>query len=183
MWDKIYHWIDRWVFVIICIFVGWGVFIYEPKNQGLPPSAGGNNLKAPLVFSQPEKPLPKTGYSTATFSNGVAPLNIKTSSSGAYHYFVKIVNTKSHEELGSYFIRSGEALDIEVPLGSYEVRYATGRRWYGKTYLFGPDTMYSKADSLFTFSFDGQQYSGYTVELIMQKNGNLKTSGIQPDQW
>jgi hypothetical protein len=50
-------------------------------------------------------------------------------------------------------------------------------------YLFGTETTYSKADSTFDFTFDGYQYSGYTVELIMQRNGNLRTSGIQPSQW
>jgi hypothetical protein len=127
--------------------------------------------------------LPQTGESTATISNGVAPLNIKTSRAGGYHYFIKIVNTGTNQELGSYFIRSGSVLDIQVPLGTYEIKYATGKQWYGTADLFGPETSYSKADSLFTFSFDGYQYSGYTVELIMQQNGNLRTYGIQPNQW
>ena len=89
----------------------------------------------------------------------------------------------TNQELASYFIRSGGVVDIDVPVGTYEIKYATGRQWYGTSYLFGPETVYSKADSTFTFSFDGYQYSGYTVELIMQQNGNLRTSGIEPNQW
>lgn len=134
-------------------------------------------------FSQPIQPLPQTGYSTSSFYDGVAPLAIKTSSNGGYHYFVKIVNVDSHQEMGSYFIRSGEVLEMKIPLGTYEVKYASGKQWYGTGFLFGPETRYSKADSLFTFSFDGYEYSGYTIELIMQRNGNLRTSGIQPNQW
>lgn len=134
-------------------------------------------------FSQPVQPLPETGDNTASFTNGVAPLSIKTSPGGHHHYFVKIVNIATGQELGSFFIRSGGILDIQVPVGTYEIKYAAGRQWYGAAYLFGPETTYSKADSTFNFSFDGYQYSGYTVELIMQRNGNLRTSGIHPSQW
>jgi len=72
---------------------------------------------------------------------------------------VKIVQAYSNGELGSYFIHSGDTLSIKVPTGSYEIKYATGQQWYGS------------------------QYSGYTVELIMQQNGNLRTSNIQAQQW
>lgn len=135
------------------------------------------------ALSQPAQPLPQTGDNTASFTNGVAPLIIKTSSNGGYHYFFKVVNTANHREIGSYFIRSGGLIEIEVPVGTYEIRYASGKQWYGTGYLFGPETTYSKADRNFTFGFDGYQYNGYTIELIMQQNGNLRTSGIQPSQW
>jgi hypothetical protein len=110
------------------------------------------------------------------------PLNIKTSSDG-YHYYVKVVDKVTNNELSSYFIRGGESLNIKVPLGTYEIRYATGKQWYGVSALFGPETTYSKADSKFTFSFDGYQYNGYTVELIKRQGGNLRTSAIHPSQW
>ena len=51
------------------------------------------------------------------------------------------------------------------------------------TYLFGPDTQYSEADRDFTFSFDGQQYTGYTVTLYKVQDGNLTTSKIPADQF
>ncbi len=179
MWKKI----QNWFVVGFLILMGWMIFFNEPKNKGLPPSANPSNPQPEPIFSQPVQPLPQTGDNNASFSRGVAPLNIKTSAGGGYHYFVKLVNTTNNQELGSYFIRSGGVLDIEVPVGIYEIKYATGKQWYGVNYLFGPETVYSKAESTFNFSFDGYQYNGYTVELIMQQNGNLRTSGIQPNQW
>jgi len=134
-------------------------------------------------FSQPAQVLPQTGAGSKSFNNAVAPLEIKTSRNGGYHYFVKIVDAYTDRELGRFFIRSGETLDIEVPLGSYEIRYASGKTWYGVEYLFGPDTTYSKADSVFHFTYNGYQYSGYTVELIMQQHGNLSTSRLNASQW
>jgi hypothetical protein len=179
MWNKIQEWLG----IGFLLFIGYAIFIEEPKNKGLPPSANPSYKQPAPLFTQPAQALPQTGANNASFGSGVAPLNIKTSSAGGYHYFVKIVNVSSGQELGSYFIRSGETLDINVPIGTYEIRYATGKIWYGPAYLFGPETSYSKADSLFTFNFDGYQYKGYTVELIMQSNGNLRTSGIEPSQW
>jgi len=179
MWEKIQGWIG----IGILLFIGYAIFFNEPKNKGLPPSANANHPQPAPIFTQPVQALPKTGENNASFSGGVAPLEIKTSAAGDYHYFVKIVDTSSAKELGSYFIRSGEVLDIKVPIGTYEIKYATGNKWYGTSYLFGPETVYSKADSTLDFSFDGYQYSGYTVELIMQQNGNLRTSGIEPSQW
>jgi curved DNA-binding protein CbpA len=143
-----------------------------------------SNIKQPTKENNhKEQPLPQTGDNNANFSDGVAPLKIKTSSAGGYHYLVKIVNLLNNQPIGSYFIRSGESIDIKIPLGTYEIRYASGTKWQGSDYLFGSETTYSKADSTFNFSFDGNKYSGYTIELIIQQNGNLRTSEIQPSQF
>lgn len=167
MWEKIKN-----IFIIgFMLMIGWGMFIDEPKKEPAAPQ-----------FTQPIQTLPRTGDNNASFEKGLAPLNIKTSAAG-YHYYVKIVNSTNNQELGSYFIRSGGVLNIDVPVGIYEIKYATGKQWFGRDYLFGPKTVYSKADSTFDFSFDGYQYSGYTVELIMQQDGNLGTSDIHENQW
>lgn len=160
----------------IIVAIGWVIF--SSGDESSPETTS----KKP-VFSQPVQPIPHTGDHTASFSHGVAPLKIRTSSNGNYHYFVKIVHAYTNNELGSYFIRSGDTLDIKVPTGSYEIKYATGKVWYGPKYLFGPDTHYSKADSIFNFTHNGYQYSGYSVELIMQQHGNLSTSSLNAEQW
>lgn len=68
-----------------------------------------------------------------------------------------------------------ERLDALAPLGTYELRYAAGQTWYGTTHLFGPETSCSRADSQFEFRETPDGYSGYTVELFLQVNGNLRT--------
>ena len=105
---------------------------------------------------------------------------IKTTS--GYDYYVKIVAPPS-KEIMTIYIRGGEYIDTLVPLGAFEIRYAAGHKWYGQTLLFGEETAYSKADRLFQFRFDGQQYTGYTVELIMQSNGNLPVSAISAKEF
>lgn len=120
-------------------------------------------------------PLPKTG-SFSKAINGEAPLKIKT----AYrsNYFLKIVDANHGKEVSSYFIRGGDTLDVDVPLGSYKIKYASGSIWYGKKYLFGEETQYTQVDGVLDFSFDGESYLGHSIELIQQINGNLKTTDI-----
>lgn len=112
----------------------------------------------------------------------IAPLKIKTRNDG-YNYYVKISTIKSNKTIETLFIRSGESVTTKVPLGSYVLKYSTGKRWYGKKYLFGPETVYSKAEKIFTFTKENDRTSGYSVELFRQINGNLQTKNISKRDW
>lgn len=126
---------------------------------------------------QPQ-PLPQTGATNKPNLHGNSPLQIKTNSGN--HYWVKIVNAYNEkEEVVSYFIRGGETLDVNLPMGKYVVKYAYGDTWYGREHLFGENTGYSKADEVLEF-YHGQ---GYIIELIQQLNGNLHTTAIDESQF
>lgn len=132
---------------------------------------------------QPVLPLPKNGAATRYFTEeAIAPLKIVTKESGQ-HYFVKIVDWYSGELVSTIFIRSGQSVNVDLPLGSYKIKYATGKQWYGKTYLFGPETTFSEADKKLDFEVHGSQVSGYTIELFLQRHGNLKTKKISAAQF
>lgn len=164
-------------------YVGYSMVTDKPSNRGLPASSSSAPVAvAAAAFAQPVQPLPMHGTGTKVFANGTAPLEIRTAHDG-FHHVVRIMKLPQRTLAAEYFVRSGLPLTMDVPLGSYELRYASGKTWYGWQYLFGPDTSYSKADTPFTFSDDGYQISGYTVELIMQSGGNLSTSGLSPSQW
>ena len=78
------------------------------------------------------------------------------------------------------FVRGGSTVEVEVPLGTYRLKYAAGQNWYGLPHLFGPETSYSKADTPFRFYIEGQRISGYTVTLYSVRDGNLRTSPLNP---
>ena len=141
-----------------------------------------NHAKSTPAPSYPEVALPYNG-STQMYSNGerVAPLKIQTAQ-GA-NYLVKLVSSNSQKQVMTVFVRGGNTVSTEVPLGTYEVKYASGEKWYGYEHLFGADTGYSKAESLFTFKNTGNQISGYTISLYRVTNGNLRTSSINPEQF
>jgi len=49
------------------------------------------------------------------------------------------------------YVIGGVPLTVDVPLGTYEIRYAAGQAWCNVTELFGPQTVYNKADRRFEF--------------------------------
>ncbi len=126
-------------------------------------------------FSEPPIEI-SHGIISKSFNEGLAPLEIRTRAGN--NYFIKIVNSKSNEPVLTAYIVGGRPFEVLMPLGTYELRYAAGDLWYGTKYYFGPDTVFSKAKELFHFTSNGYQYSGYTVELILQAYGNLKTVNI-----
>ncbi len=132
-----------------------------------------------------------TGILQQPLKRGVAPLLIRTNP--GFDYYVKLAKPGTGREVPpvmALYIRGGESFETLVPLGTYEIRYAAGHMWFGEDVLFGKDrpsgtnvTHFSKADKLFKFDFDGESYSGFTVELIMQLNGNLPVSTISAQEF
>ena len=150
----------------------------SPSLSQTPPPRVETRAPPPPDFDQPLQPLPFNGSeSTYSVAEAVAPLTISTRQ-GTGHYFVKIVDWTTDAPVLTVFVQSGQSVSTKVPLGSYRIKYAAGSQWYGETYLFGPDTGYSMADKRFDFREIGNQVSGFTVELFLQPNGNLRTKRI-----
>lgn len=134
------------------------------------------------VYSPLEQSLPYNGeIKNYFYSERIAPLNIKTSY-GA-NYLVKLKGAYTKEPIMTIFIIGGNEITINVPLGSFEITYASGNKWYGYDNLFGKETSYSKADEIFNFRDTGYKISGYTITLYRVSNGNLNTQNINPSQF
>jgi hypothetical protein len=129
------------------------------------------------TYEYPEQPMPANGE-TQMYAVGepVAPFKIR--SQGDSNYLVKLVDTYTGYTAMTIFVQGGYDVDALVPLGTYEVRYASGLRWYGYDHLFGQYTGYSKADQTFNFFQEGDQINGYSITLYTVENGNLSTSSI-----
>ena len=191
-------------FIVIGLVVG-GFLYYKSANNAststpTPPSSttyqqpaadhgtssfgtqSANEFLDEPAFSEPKLALPATGtIERYTNESGGAPLQIKTSS-GA-NYLVRLENISTGRNVLDVFVRGGTTVDLEVPLGTYQLKYASGQNWYGTEHLFGPETAYNKADTPFRFYIQGQQISGYTVTLYRVSDGNLRTSELPPDQF
>jgi hypothetical protein len=143
--------------------------IFGPANENanLPPPVP---IKSGLVWN-------KTGRKTE------APFQIVTR--GDHNYFVKLVDSFTGLDAVAVYVPGGRTLDVEVPLGTYEMRYAAGNSWRGEKHYFGAGnlTSYSKTDETFYFKIDGNQISGYTIELFIQSDGNLHTENIDASQF
>lgn len=111
----------------------------------------------------------------------IAPFSIAAGSDE--NYFVKLVKVSTGRSVLDVFVRSGDTAEIRVPLGTYELRYASGKQWYGRKLLFGSSTVYSKADREFTFNVEGNVINGHRITLYTVPNGNLSTQHIQPAEF
>jgi hypothetical protein len=164
----------------------WGT---QPPNKKqisqLPPDLFKNIKPAP-----PKKPTP-ISISTGVLlqpENSVAPFSIVTAP--GYNYFVKLVDMNSRTAM-KMFIVGGERFETKAPLGTFEIRYLAGHTWYGERnrLFFGkpPETIASKANQLVDFSVEQTEtetvYSGHTIELIIQPNGNFSVGQISVDDF
>jgi hypothetical protein len=111
----------------------------------------------------------------------VAPFTIETSGSG--YYVVKLKDHISGVDVLCVFIHAGDIVDVDVPLGDFDLFYASGDVWYGLKRLFGDATVCSKSTSLFDFSEIGGYVSGWTVTLYPVYNGNMQTISIDIDEF
>jgi len=165
---------------------------YTPRYQSQPYQQSQNQTPTwantkPIepVFTEPELPLPEQGVTSSNvfyfLDETKAPFKITTPSDGNYVMKIEDWNTKG--VVATYFIRRSSTLSIELPLGSYKLKFAQGEKWYGEKHLFGPRTAYSYVPDKMIFYIDGDYVRGHRIELIPQVNGNLETPPMRAQDW
>lgn len=151
-------------------------------------------LMANLIFKPKIEPPPSVSETIAPIalpSNGTvyknrdsdytAPLKINTS--GNDNYYIKLKDYKTKTDQVIFFVRGGKDFEIEIPVGKYLLYYACGEHWYGLDQLFGKNTLFYKADDIFTFSISKGYANGYELTLYPVIDGNLDTEIINPDDF
>ena len=155
-----------------------------PNYQRSPaPTQIVSNPNAPEISAKPLD-RPNNGQILADFlpyyyANNYSELCIKTAAGS--DYVVKLVSTFNKQVFGLVYIRGGNDATIRVAYGTYILKYASGKEWYGtgKGNLFGKNTYFAKADDTFEFT---EEY-GWTVQLYPTMNGNLGTEPISEDEF
>jgi len=132
--------------------------------------------------THPPQPMPATG-TVVQHGGGASVAPMKVFAAEGSNYLLKLVDPLSGDPVLTAFIRAASTVEIDVPLGRFELRYASGDSWYGYTYLFGPDTVYSKASTLLEFRASGDYVEGVSITLYRVPHGNLKTTRIRPAQF
>ena len=156
----------------------------ESRLTGAAASTSGSMINSKPAPSRPvlvEASLPDNGAVINSLSGErEAPFEIRTR--GTSHYLVKLQSQYSSNQAMTIFVQSGRTIDITVPLGRYELRFASGDKWYGYDKLFGPETAYSKGEGVMNFTkqstTEGYRVLGHTVTLYAVAGGNYKTSRI-----
>ena len=157
----------------------------------------------PDKYKQPDKPKKEAGNKSKTFDastfrfddpigeppphdafwikepiyrcNSVLKINTSTDAS----YVVKVVDPYDGEVMLMVYLPAGISQEIDIPSGTFEIRYTSGTKWFGYKEMFGSKGTYAKADRLFTFS----EGSGYELTLYRVPNGNLHTSNMKKEDF
>lgn len=169
-----------WAWFIL-IGLGGGAWIADsiPTSKGQ--TSTSRTASAPVEPSCTQVSIDSGIYHLYTNNERIAPFKIVTKSGSSY--YIKLVDSYSNREIMSIYVVGGRSLEVDVPLGSYRLKYASGNVWCGESLLFGEQTAYGEAQSTFEFSKQGNHISGYTVELIPQSHGNLRTNSIRASEF
>jgi len=132
---------------------------------------------------EPGLPYPVTGVITMRpdWSEPTAALVVHAPITGSA-YYLKVVN-EAGQVICTAFLRPSTTLRTELPLGTYELRFAMGTRWLGPGEFFGANTEYAKADKKFRFYRSGNFVYGTEVTLARVINGNLETRSLSASQF
>ena len=126
-----------------------------------------------------EKPLPESGIHSSSFGkSGRDWPPFRINNAPGANALIKLVRTDDGLEVISIFVRAGETVDVNVPLGSFRAKIASGQTWYGDEVRFGPTTSYGEFSSTFNFRIEGGQLAGNEITLSHVTNGNLRENAI-----
>ncbi len=104
---------------------------------------------------------------------------LKVNTSLDASYVIKIVDPNDGEVIMMCYLPSGISKEIDLPSGTFEIRYTCGTEWFGNDKMFGDKGTYAKADHTFQFS----RGSGYELTLYRVRNGNLHTSKMRKEDF
>lgn len=126
-------------------------------------------------------PAPFSNGRVVCFPSGdcVAPFTVETNEGENYYILLNPVdNTAKRNGKLAFLVEGGKTVSRDVPLGEYEVFYASGETWYGPVYKFGPNSDLYRCEETFEFTEDEDGTYGWTVTLRAVTNGNLDTERI-----
>lgn len=162
----------RKIILLATVVIGLGYLIF-PKERS-------QSSRPDIATSLPPIVAQSTGIIwNNTGKVGNAPFRIVTNPGN--NYYIKLVDYNSGADMLGIFAHGGRTLEVTVPTGSYRLRYAYGEGWRGLNALFGPGrhTTYQEALTRFDFS----EKKGFTVKLVKQPRGNMRTTSIGANQF
>lgn len=161
---------NRHIYWIILIMISGGALIFDQlktiENDSSFSSRSSPPRESYTVEVNPDYvqiPISQGIQTVATHEELIAPLSIRTPS-GDESYFVKILDLVTGKTIMTLFINAGQILDVNAPLGTYRIRYASGKTWYGEQHLFGPSTRFNEVEKTFTFTQIGEKVNGFSIE-------------------
>lgn len=192
-----------WLLLIVIL----GIAFYQSEVWKPKKTSEYNINRASLVTERPTPrptatPIPFNAYNGQMFKKSdyetKCPFTIEAPQGSNYYVYLQYkyapinstINRKAHGSSTSpyendiaFYLKSGQSVDIDVPVGTYKLFYAVGETFFGEKLLFGDRTKYYSSEDLLTFYTDDQYCHGHTVTLKTVVNGNFDTDPIFESQF
>ena len=131
---------------------------------------------APTPIAPSRVPIFDGVVREARVKNRVVPLKIRGAPDA--DYFIKIVNTANGEETSVLFVTGGNTITATMPFGIYQMRFASGKTWYGEFARFGSPTQYWVADQKLVFRSVRNRPQPVSIVVAPASGGALKLQPI-----
>lgn len=165
--------------ILLALVVGCFLVYFSSGSQDKGAGKGDQGIKDPNPVQTLEPISVEHGQLIKRPSDEcLAPLSVETSSGRNYYIYLQPTDPNEKKNCMSFYVEGGKPVEVLVPLGTYEIFYATGDTWYGREHKFGEATSTFKCDKEFTFSISDHSYTGWTLTLYAVSNGNLSTTYI-----
>lgn len=164
----------------IATFIGYRMLSYKPANPLPRPEASSSIQRRPIWNPPPEQPLPDNGHGLFAFDQSAADSRLRFFPRGEQgHVVLKVVDAADARLVCWIFIRQGESVEAPIPAGSYRLKLACGKKWYGEEDLFGPTAFYSAIAN----EINIPSRTAYTIDLHPSTTGTLKETTLRAEDF
>lgn len=125
-----------------------------------------------------EQEMPENEHKFVNIFGDNRPSQIIVENPTDYAYVMKFEDA-SGETVFSFFVRPQSTTPMYMGIGTYYLKWAAGKTWYGEKDLFGPDTVYQKDPE--SWPFESGKYWTLTMQPVT--NGNVHSNSIDADDF
>lgn len=177
------------VLLIVCFYQDLSGSTVSSSKTDSTYTAGTQNWGSPVKNSYPVVKAGNGECFVKPSNEGICPLEVQASSDSDYYIYLKFFKHSKKTDPSydfsndygndiAFYVKAGQVVDIDIPVGIYIFYYCTGKTFYGPTHLFGDDTISTKASNLMEFYVDDSGAVGKTITLYPVPDGNLHTQSI-----
>jgi hypothetical protein len=135
---------------------------------------------APVFSREPELLVPGILWNKSG-RRGEAPFEIR--SRAGTNYILKLVDAHTGNDAVAILVRGGSTVEVDIPIGTYNLKWCSGTIWYGEEGLFGPGQSCSTTPTAFRFWKTGTYIEGHTITLYTVTDGNMSYRRLNPSEF
>jgi hypothetical protein len=162
------------VLLFICVdSCGSGTSSTSSKSTSYSSSSSTSTATAKPTATLVPQTMPASGK-VFYCSTSNRPSSFKVTNNGSSNYYMKFVKAGTNIQVITFFVRANSTVEIDMPAGNLELKYAYGSTWYGESKLFGADTRYAKDEEYYDFT-------SYTWSITFNTTVNAgETMDVEP---